>query len=917
MAQSTYKDIFRLVREQIDSRVNYRNNVTFRNQLDTTQLNTPLPNSLSDISSGNLISSIQSVLQEALPGYILSGLEVEATDPVSSSVIVKAGKGSKGGFVYELKEDIVVPVPEDDTEVFIVSLYRNHIIIDKEAKTSALPLAKIIVPQPNKPFQIYDKKIDREDDWDAYIVTFQEAKLYTDRFGNLEEESIAFLRANIGPVLADNIIGNIKLSEDLTISNTQGTITLDSSALKLYNSSGNLLAKFNENGTFYYNSSGVEIARFATDSAKIGNILITKNSVQSGDFISENRGFRIEDSGYAEFQDVRVRGRISSSVFEHDKISSVGGKLYVGNSSVLSANMTALDSCNLEVDDAVFAVGDVITIKDGTNQEYLLVTSISSAPIYSVTRDIANVFSANSNPAWNKGTAVVSTGNGNSGSLSGYILMDAVSSYAPFMDVVSRNSTSYNDYTVKARVGNLSGITDSLYGVLSGYGLYSDNVFLKGKLYAPDIKTAISGKRLELSEDGLFAYDASNNIIFSALLNSLSAYGDENDITIGDINTNNYVRWDNSAGTLTVRGNITVDSLETNSLGVGSRVIINDDELTAYNNDSGAGNPVFKVFLSGANVGDVVFGNSSDITNLVKWDDSTGILSIRGTLNADDITAGSIDASAISVINISASNINTGTLDASGITVTNLSASSITTGSLSGINISIGSSNSIFKADSNGIYLGNATYASAPFRVAMDGSLVATSASITGAIDANSGTIGALTVDGTLSIGTGGLIQSSDYSAGTTGFKLSPTGGLEVNTGTIKGNTIDENFGTLFAVSSVKTVDKVAQYFGSVGISATSTWEVIYRCYVDIPSYTTTLRLKAHVEVASGSGNLQVRMVNGAHTSSAQTRTTTGWFTDVTLSSFGSGTQLVEIEGLRASGTGSAAITSLNLIGEY
>jgi hypothetical protein len=58
----------------------------------------------------------------------------------------------------------------------------------------------------------------------------------------------------------------------------------------------------------------------------------------------------------------------------------------------------------------------------------------------------------------------------------------------------------------------------------------------------------------------------------------------------------------------------------------------------------------------------------------------------------------------------------------------NLSAAG---GSFSG-NVTIGSGNNIFKADTNGICLGNATFASAPFRVTMSGALTATSAEING-----------------------------------------------------------------------------------------------------------------------------------------------------------------------------------------
>ena len=90
----------------------------------------------------------------------------------------------------------------------------------------------------------------------------------------------------------------------------------------------------------------------------------------------------------------------------------------------------------------------------------------------------------------------------------------------------------------------------------------------------------------------------------------------------------------------------------------------------------------------------------------------------------------------------------TGNLSAAGGTFTgNLSAAGGTfSGALSGGTISIGSGNSIFKADTNGIYLGNATFASAPFGVTPGGALTATNANITGIINSTGGTIGDLSI---------------------------------------------------------------------------------------------------------------------------------------------------------------------------
>ncbi len=93
-----------------------------------------------------------------------------------------------------------------------------------------------------------------------------------------------------------------------------------------------------------------------------------------------------------------------------------------------------------------------------------------------------------------------------------------------------------------------------------------------------------------------------------------------------------------------------------------------------------------------------------------------------------------------------------------------------TSGTLSS-SIAIGTGNSIFKADSNGIYLGNATFASAPFKVTPAGDVTATSVNITGTIDAStnftfdgnnvSGTMDADNLDVAGIITSGSLITDS------------------------------------------------------------------------------------------------------------------------------------------------------------
>lgn len=211
-----------------------------------------------------------------------------------------------------------------------------------------------------------------------------------------------------------------------------------------------------------------------------------KTSIGSNNFVSGplGKGWRITSGGVAEFQNAFIRGVLHTTVFEKDTINCVNGMVLVSGADVLDADMTALDASTLTITgENTFLVNEVIRIKDGTDDEWMLVTDASSAPTYTVTRDLAGSYSEDSNPAWATGTAVVSMGVG-AGTKTGFILMDASSANSPFMDIYARNSATYSDYTLKARLGWLKGIVDTDVGLNSTdvWGLYSDSVYLKGTI---------------------------------------------------------------------------------------------------------------------------------------------------------------------------------------------------------------------------------------------------------------------------------------------------------------------------------------------------------------------------------------------------------------------------------------------------
>lgn len=120
------------------------------------------------------------------------------------------------------------------------------------------------------------------------------------------------------------------------------------------------------------------------------------------------------------------------------------------------------------------------------------------------------------------------------------------------------------------------------------------------------------------------------------------------------------------------------------------------------------------------------------------------------------------------------------------------------TGALSGGTISIGSGDSIFKADSNGIYLGNATFANAPFRVTPAGVLTSSSGTIGGwTLGASTLTGGAAVLNsaGSISIGSGNSIFKADSNGIYLGnatfsaakFRVTPAGDLTASGVSISG----------------------------------------------------------------------------------------------------------------------------------
>ena len=190
-----------------------------------------------------------------------------------------------------------------------------------------------------------------------------------------------------------------------------------------------------------------------------------------------------------EVDNLTVRNSLRASSFEINKIRATNGSLWVS--------------------DAVEALGDMVYDSPGVylfsiaanyntlqQNDIVRCQSYNGGSVYSYDYRVINrgtewvtveMASGGEVPAGDarasKGRTFVRIGNTVNAARRNSIYMTASDTNNPYLDVLSEvNSSSFAGRT-RVRLGNLAGISDAAFGgALSGYGLYSDNVYLKGKL---------------------------------------------------------------------------------------------------------------------------------------------------------------------------------------------------------------------------------------------------------------------------------------------------------------------------------------------------------------------------------------------------------------------------------------------------
>jgi len=381
--------------------------------------------------------------------------------------------------------------------------------------------------------------------------------------------------------------GIIRSATDLT---TGDGFFLNATTFRIGNATGQRLL-FDGTNTEIYDSSNNKLVTLGGTNEiagwTIGTTTISKNNlilnsagqISSQGYASNQQGFFLgmrpladgSVGAYLEVDEAQIRGTLKTTVFEKESVNAVGGQLHIANSTTItgSVSMSTTDTTIQVANASGFSAGEIIQLKKfnptGFTTEYMKIHSVSlqdaaSATNFSgsfeVTRSLGTSalsgtisgsigFSGSSAQSYTPGQVIVSTGKIGTG----YIRLNANPNDAttPYMDIVERTGSGVYDVDLKARLGDLSGITDTINGTaVSGFGLYTDNAFLKGGIVAT--YGSIGGLEIE-----------SNKIYFGTgtYNNSNTEFYVDNS---GQFSLGDKLSWNGS--TLSITGDITVSNPE-------------------------------------------------------------------------------------------------------------------------------------------------------------------------------------------------------------------------------------------------------------------------------------------------------------------------------------------------------------------
>ena len=294
--------------------------------------------------------------------------------------------------------------------------------------------------------------------------------------------------------VSDGSAVRVRIGEVLSTGTGYGIVVFDGTGTALSDEIVHLGDTKNQIASWSLSPNQISSENLVIDSAGI---------IQTADFASGVKGWRITsaNNGEAEFEKVTVRGTLSTTVFEKESVNAVGGQLYVANSTIISSSTdVAVSDTTMSVANVGgFVAGEVLSAKKitdtGFSTEYLLVESASRDEPSSDKNFMGKLYvvrgysgsanetasgsvgdSAGTAQSYTQGQVLVSTGKTDTG----FIRLNANpnDTATPYIDIVERTGSAVFDIDLKARLGDLSGLSAAQVGSSPGFGLFTERAFL-------------------------------------------------------------------------------------------------------------------------------------------------------------------------------------------------------------------------------------------------------------------------------------------------------------------------------------------------------------------------------------------------------------------------------------------------------
>ena len=252
------------------------------------------------------------------------------------------------------------------------------------------------------------------------------------------------------------------------------------------------------NDAVFYNAAGGNIPWEASTSSITANKPhYFKDILQgTGAFVSGFSGSNWQigggtDKADATFDNLTVRKSMNVYELNLNKIRSGNGSYWFSDGARVVNVQNFATYWTLWVNEDLgqpFRVGDVVRCQnfDGRNIKYYTaqVTWIGGGSTL-LAFDIHKTTGKTGSGIPEIGDEIVRMGNVSDTNRQGALYITSNDNNAPYLDVLDGINSSSLVNKTKVRLGRLDGITDAdLGGTLSGYGLYAENAYLKGKIVA-------------------------------------------------------------------------------------------------------------------------------------------------------------------------------------------------------------------------------------------------------------------------------------------------------------------------------------------------------------------------------------------------------------------------------------------------